>query len=52
MPHFYITEFDNVVVDSENFVHRFKEIREKLRLISTYYLFDSGEAVCAERKLD
>lgn len=44
MPHFYITEFDNVVVDLENFVHRFKEIGENLRLISTYYLFDILEA--------
>ncbi len=44
MPHFYITEFENVVVDLENFVQRFKEIGENLRLISTYYLFDILEA--------
>ncbi len=44
MPHFYITEFENVVVDLENFVHRFKEIGENLRLISIYYLFDILEA--------
>lgn len=44
MPYFYITEFNNVVVDLENFVHRFKEIGENLRLMSTYYLFDILEA--------
>lgn len=44
MPHFYITEFENVVVDLENFVHRFKEIGENLRLIYIYYLFDILEA--------
>ncbi|MCM1084304.1 MAG: hypothetical protein NC393_03625 [Clostridium sp.] len=44
MPHFYINEFDNVVVDLENFVVRFNEINEELWLISTYYLFDVLEA--------
>ena len=39
-PHFYVTEFDNVAVDLENFVLRFEEIGENLRLIATYYLFD------------
>lgn len=44
VPHFYITEFDNVVVDLENFVVRFKEIGDSLRQIATYYLFDILEA--------
>lgn len=44
IPHFYINEFDNVVVDLENFVERFKDIGENLRLLSTYYLFDCLEA--------
>lgn len=44
VPHFYITEFDNVVVDLENFIDRFKEIGENLRQIATYYLFDILEA--------
>lgn len=44
VPHFYINEFDNVVVDLENFIVRFKEIGENLHAISTYYLFDILEA--------
>lgn len=44
MPHFYINEFDNVVVDLENFMVRFKEVGENLHIISTHYLFDVLEA--------
>lgn len=44
MPHFYVTELDNVVVDLENFVIRFKEMGDNLHLIATYYLFDVLEA--------
>ena len=36
----YISEFDNVVVDLENFVERFKDIGKNLNLLSTYYLYD------------
>lgn len=36
--HFYIEGFDNVVVDLDNFVKRFKEIYKGLNLISNYYL--------------
>ena len=42
--HFYISEFDNVVVDLENFVERFKDIGKNLNLLSTYYLYDILEA--------
>lgn len=38
--HFYIETFDNVVVDLENFVDRFKEIGQKLRQIASHYLYD------------
>ena len=41
---FYISEFDNVVVDLENFVERFKDIGKNLNLLSTYYLYDILEA--------
>ena len=44
VPHFYISEFDNVVVDLENFVERFKDIGKNLNLLSTYYLYDILEA--------
>lgn len=44
IPHFYINEFDNVVVDLENFIVRFKEIGENLRLLATFYLYDCLEA--------
>lgn len=44
VPYFYINEFDNVVVDLENFIVRFKEIGGNLHAISTYYLFDILEA--------
>ena len=44
LPHFYITEFDNVVIDLENFMIRFKEIGKNLNLIATYYLYDVLEA--------
>ena len=40
----YISEFDNVVVDLENFVERFKDIGKNLNLLSTYYLYDILEA--------
>lgn len=43
-PHFYINEFKNVVVDLENFLMRFEEIGDNLRLIATHYLFDFLEA--------
>ncbi|WP_346891224.1 hypothetical protein [Clostridium sp. UBA3887] len=38
--HFYAETFDNVVVDLENFVQRFKEIGENLKMISEHYLYD------------
>jgi hypothetical protein len=38
--HFYIDTFDNVVVDLENFVNRFKEIKQTLSRISDHYLYD------------
>lgn len=46
--HFYIDEFDNVVVDLENFIERFKEIGENLNSIAEHYLYnllesDNGE---------
>ncbi|MGF9978896.1 hypothetical protein [Viridibacillus arvi] len=37
-PQFYINEFDNVVVDLENFVEIFQEIFKNLNNIATYYL--------------
>lgn len=43
-PHFYINEFDNVAVDMENFLNRFQEIGDNLRLISTHYLYDCLQA--------
>ena len=43
VPHFYINEFDNVVVDLENFVTRFTDIGENLRLLATFYLYDCLE---------
>lgn len=39
-PHFYIDTFDNVVVDLENFIERFREIGQNLRQISLHYLYD------------
>lgn len=44
VPHFYINEFDNVTVDLENFLNRFQEIGDNLRLISEYYLYDYLQA--------
>ena len=44
VPHFYISQFDNVVVDLENFVTRFEEIGDNLNLIATHYLYDFLEA--------
>lgn len=38
--HFYINEFDNVVVDLENFLIRFKEIGTNLNSIAEHYLYD------------
>lgn len=38
--HFYIEEFDNVVVDLENFITRFEEIGRNLSNISRHYLYD------------
>ena len=37
--HFYIDTFDNVVVDIENFVERFKEIVQSLRQIASHYFY-------------
>jgi hypothetical protein len=42
--HFYIDEIDNVVIDLENFIERFKEIGENLNCIADYYLYDVLEA--------
>lgn len=42
--HFYIDTFDNVVVDLENFIERFKEIRQNLRQIAMHYLYDILDA--------
>lgn len=33
-----------VVVDLENFIVRFKEIGDNLRLLATFYLYDCLEA--------
>ncbi|MEK5233487.1 hypothetical protein MHB42_17420 [Lysinibacillus sp. FSL K6-0232] len=38
--HFYIDTFDNVVVDLQNFIIRFKEIGQSLSRIATHYLYD------------
>lgn len=38
--HFYIEEFDNVVVDLENFITRFEEIGRNLDIIAKHYLYD------------
>ncbi|WP_342567783.1 hypothetical protein MKY09_05305 [Psychrobacillus sp. FSL K6-4046] len=38
--HFYIETFDNVVVDLENFVEKFKEIGQNLNQIAFHYLYD------------
>jgi hypothetical protein len=46
--HFYIDEFDNVEIDIENFINRFKEIGDNLYNISTHFLYDYLEAVCSE----
>lgn len=42
--HFYIDEFDNVVIDLENFLIRFKEIGANLNAIADHYLYDFLEA--------
>ncbi|WP_052766834.1 hypothetical protein [Sporolactobacillus inulinus] len=42
--HFYIDTFDNVVVDLENFIDRFKEIRQNLRQIAMHYLYEILDA--------
>lgn len=42
--HFYIDEFNNVVIDLENFIVRFREIHKNLRIIAEHYLFDYLEA--------
>lgn len=42
--HFYIDNFDNVVVDLENFITRFEEIGKNLYNISRHYLYDFLEA--------
>lgn len=38
--HFYVENFDNVVIDLENFYIRFEEIGENLKSIAEYYLYD------------
>lgn len=38
--HFYVETFDNVVVDLENYVIRFKEIADSLRQISNHLYYD------------
>jgi hypothetical protein len=38
--HFYIEEFDNVVVDLESFITRFEEIGRNLDSIAKHYLYD------------
>lgn len=38
--HFYIEEFDNVVVDLENFITKFEEIGRNLNSIAKHYLYD------------
>ncbi|MGH4121718.1 MAG: hypothetical protein ACREV6_02075 [Clostridium sp.] len=38
--HFYIDELDNVVIDLENFLERFKEISDTLNMIANHYLYD------------
>lgn len=42
--HFYIDDFDNIVIDLENFVLRFKEIGTNLNMIVEHYLHDFLEA--------
>lgn len=37
-PQFYITEFNNVVIDLENFVHFFNEIYKDLDNMSSHLL--------------
>lgn len=36
----YVDEFDNVVIDLENFFLRFKEIGTNLNAIAEHYLYD------------
>ncbi|MBD7910039.1 hypothetical protein [Clostridium cibarium] len=38
--HFYIDNFNNVVIDLENFLLRFNEIGTNLRRIAEHYLYD------------
>ncbi|URZ05928.1 hypothetical protein [Clostridium felsineum] len=42
--HFYIDKLDNVVIDLENFLLRFKEIGKNLNTIAEHYLYDFLEA--------
>lgn len=42
--HFYIDQFDNVVIDLENFLLRFTEIETNLNTIAEHYLYDFLEA--------
>ncbi|MBV4438758.1 hypothetical protein [Clostridium tyrobutyricum] len=42
--HFYIDQFDNVVIDLENFLLRFTEIGTNLNTIAEHYLYDFLEA--------
>ena len=38
--HFYISTFDNVPIDLENFIIRFRDIKKNLNLIACHYLYD------------
>lgn len=42
--HFYIDEFDNVVIDMDNFIKIFRDIGKNLHIIATHYLYDILEA--------
>lgn len=43
-PQFYINEYNNVVVDLENFLIVFNEIHKSLDRIASHYLYDFEEA--------
>ncbi|ESU34519.1 hypothetical protein G3A_00775 [Bacillus sp. 17376] len=40
IPHFYIRTFDNIAIDLENFILRFREIGKNLNLIASHYFYD------------
>lgn len=43
--HFYIEEMNNVTVDLENFVNRFKDIHDTLDRLSRWFLYDMIEVM-------